>query len=146
VISQESGGIVERAQEALFGFSAGGIVDSLFGDDKNDAAVEAAKMREEGAKDAYERAAREEKNCTSKSVVSESNLKPKFEQIIKDVRNDLQIIKKMSAILLSKVGDSAPSEDTGTWIMDVFIAISDFYLLRSVTVMFSLFSLLHFWS
>lgn len=47
--------------------------------------------------------------------------KIKFEQLLADVRADLNTLKKMCEILESKVSERVPDEETKNWIFDVFL-------------------------
>ena len=60
--------------------------------------------------------------------MSEAFGRAKFDQILTNVRSDLEYIKKLYAILVSKVRvGSDIDNETKHWIMDVFIAkIYDF--------------------
>lgn len=53
--------------------------------------------------------------------MSEANLKLVYERVIKDVRSDLEILKKMYAVMASKIGNRAPNEEAQKWIMDVYV-------------------------
>jgi hypothetical protein len=55
------------------------------------------------------------------SKMSEANLKLVYERVIKDVRSDLEILKKMYAVMASKIGNRAPNEEAQKWIMDVYV-------------------------
>jgi hypothetical protein len=52
--------------------------------------------------------------------ISSAN-KIKFEQILEDTRHDLEGLKQLHLILVSKIGISLPDDETKRWIMDVFL-------------------------